>query len=506
MNQTHRYPNSCEYLRVKQFQGQSISTCQLANQILGTALTELVKVDQTICEACCQHQLPSGARLNPVVASLVFATANTALNDATTLTTVKHVELERVKQFAQSCLPFHSSESGLIQNAPKTDCSEECRLPPHNESDSVSKPRNIGNNIRIGLVGRYSGFGLNYQNRDIARHLGIDRWLSTTTGDPIPTDLPCRIDVFSRPPSRIELAAWMDGLDVVVFVEKPLFSDLTTVARQLDIRIVCIPNWEWVHPGLEWLRDVDLMLCPTRYTEQLCLDWKSQFRFYWEVDCQPWPVDTNRFQFRQRWFCRRFVYIHGSGGVRAVDRNGKTTELHRKGFDVLISAARLVPNIAILAYVYENDVSKQRPSNLEVRPQPLDNSRLYSHGDVCIQPSHWEGLGLPLLECQAAGMPLVTTDAPPMNEHRPWKSIPVHREDVVHLSPDLCIPAARIQPDQLAQLMKKIHGRFIGLASREARQFILREHSWETARPRILLRLQRLVAESTTQSPARFAK
>ena len=36
--------------------------------------------------------------------------------------------------------------------------------------------------------------------------------------------------------------------------------------------------------------------------------------------------------------------------------------------------------------------------------------------DVCVSPARWEGLGLPLYEAIAFGMPSITNDAPPMNE------------------------------------------------------------------------------------------
>jgi 1,2-diacylglycerol 3-alpha-glucosyltransferase len=36
--------------------------------------------------------------------------------------------------------------------------------------------------------------------------------------------------------------------------------------------------------------------------------------------------------------------------------------------------------------------------------------------DVCITPSRWEGLGLPLFEATAFGQPVITNDDPPMNE------------------------------------------------------------------------------------------
>ena len=36
--------------------------------------------------------------------------------------------------------------------------------------------------------------------------------------------------------------------------------------------------------------------------------------------------------------------------------------------------------------------------------------------DVCVSPARWEGLGLPLYEAIAFGIPSITNDAPPMNE------------------------------------------------------------------------------------------
>jgi glycosyltransferase involved in cell wall biosynthesis len=40
----------------------------------------------------------------------------------------------------------------------------------------------------------------------------------------------------------------------------------------------------------------------------------------------------------------------------------------------------------------------------------------FANADVCLTPSRWEGLGLPLYEATAVGMPILTNDDPPMNE------------------------------------------------------------------------------------------
>src|SRR5215207_402294 len=52
---------------------------------------------------------------------------------------------------------------------------------------------------------------------------------------------------------------------------------------------------------------------------------------------------------------------------------------------------------------------------LEDRPTE-EHMRQFASCDVCLSPSRWEGLGLPLYEAIAVGMPSITNDSPPMNE------------------------------------------------------------------------------------------
>jgi glycosyltransferase involved in cell wall biosynthesis len=336
---------------------------------------------------------------------------------------------------------------------------------------------------RIGLVGPACGYGLAHQNRDIAAHLGIDRWLVRGPIEPTSMRHLLRIDAVSRELNGAELEAWLDGLDAVLFVERPAFANLAHVARDLGMCVICVPNWEWLSPAYDWLGCVDVMLCPARHTARMLEDWKRRFGFAWQIIEASWPIDTDRFVFRPRQRCRQFVYVHGSGGFRATRGHESAAPLRRKGLEVLLSAARIVPKIPIVVYAQPRDMP-QVPANVELRLPPADNRRLYVDGDVCVQPSHWEGLGLPLLECQAAGMPLVTTDAPPMNEHHPLAVIAAELE-AVYLSPELCIPAARIEPQNLAATLAAVFGRDIRSPSRSARQFVEEHHSWRFAGSKI---------------------
>jgi glycosyltransferase involved in cell wall biosynthesis len=54
---------------------------------------------------------------------------------------------------------------------------------------------------------------------------------------------------------------------------------------------------------------------------------------------------------------------------------------------------------------------------IELEDRPTDeHMRQFAACDVCLSPSRWEGLGLPLYEAMAVGMPTITNDSPPMNE------------------------------------------------------------------------------------------
>jgi glycosyltransferase involved in cell wall biosynthesis len=280
--------------------------------------------------------------------------------------------------------------------------------------------------------------------------------------------------------TRLVLEEWLRGLDAILFVETPLFPGLCRKARELGVLVMCHPNWEWLHPGLDWLDDVDVMLAPTRRTASMLNQWKRQFGFRWIVEDLPWPIDAETFSFRRRYRAERFVYVHGSGGFRAF-RNGVESDLiARKGLATLLQAVREAPQVPLIVYGDEPP-GVSVPPNVEFRAPLDDNRELYIDGDICIQPSLWEGLGLPLLECQAAGMPLVTTDLPPMNEHSPFAVIPA-KEVSACLKPDYWIAAADLCPDDIARVMRNTWRRWIPFASSRARRFIVREHNWRTTR------------------------
>jgi glycosyltransferase involved in cell wall biosynthesis len=245
-----------------------------------------------------------------------------------------------------------------------------------------------------------------------------------------------------------------------------------------------VPNWEWLTVGLNWLPYVDLMICPTRVTYRMLRQWRRDLGFAWDVVYAPWPVDAQRFTFRRRERCRSFLFVNGTGGVRGRHADGSPTRYHRKGVELIAGTARLLKSVPFIVYSQEGDLPAM-PDNVVVRRAPKDNRDLYADGDVCVQPSHWEGLGLQLLECQAAGLPLVTTDAPPMNECRPFRAVPVAQTDLVFVYGDQPVDSHLVRPEVLAEALSEIHGTELGDCSRQARAYIEQERSWPIAREQL---------------------
>jgi 1,2-diacylglycerol 3-alpha-glucosyltransferase len=61
----------------------------------------------------------------------------------------------------------------------------------------------------------------------------------------------------------------------------------------------------------------------------------------------------------------------------------------------------------------------KRDPRIEVLLEDLptaEHLQSFANADVCLTPSRWEGLGLPLYEATAVGMPILTNDDPPMSE------------------------------------------------------------------------------------------
>jgi len=83
----------------------------------------------------------------------------------------------------------------------------------------------------------------------------------------------------------------------------------------------------------------------------------------------------------------------------------------------------------------------------------LEAIDIYRKGMVYACPSRREGLGLPILEAMSCGLPVITTDAPPMNEWFP-EDYPLLVK--VHVQTDLPYGDIPMHIPNVYDLMKKM--------------------------------------------------
>lgn len=248
---------------------------------------------------------------------------------------------------------------------------------------------------RLGLVGFDTASGLGELNRQIVKHGDVYRWLVRPHSKHQMTGYDHNTDQMVCP-TGVKIPSFLDHVGVVLFAETPYYDSLVNQCQRANRRIVCIPMQEWMPTQLSgWPAGVDLFLCPTVHC------WKQ---FHSKLPCAyyPWPIDLDRFTYRERKVCKRFVFINGHGGYK-----------HRKGGQLIRKMLSDIPDLPITIY----DQTDQSWGKADVRRRVPSNAQLYEEGDVLLCPHSVDGLGLELLEALASGMPVVSTAGSPWNEY-----------------------------------------------------------------------------------------
>lgn len=258
--------------------------------------------------------------------------------------------------------------------------------------------------------------------------------------------------------------------DTILTWEGPGRPEFPRLWRSKGIRWVNVVHWDWFDPALldAW-RDA-VLIAPTKACKALL---KTQY----ELDSTylPVPVDTDRFVFRKRERAERFISVYGHGG--AHDRRS-LPELF-----LAWSEMAGAPPLMIHAQTAPPELDRYMPpSMVTVRvanlPEPED---LYGLGDVAIQLSRYEGIGLCFLEAMACGLPVITTNAAPMSEIAPELVITVEETIKIRLAGkdvQSFIPSIA----SVREVVESLKGRAIGELSIKVRRRVEDQYSWKTLR------------------------
>lgn len=324
--------------------------------------------------------------------------------------------------------------------------------------------------MKLGLVGYGSDTGVGMELRDALVHLpAASAFILKHPQRP-------ETKALRFPPSTFISEGW-----------EPLREMETWIA---DVKPDTILTWEvpgdWRFPDL-WQRKGIRWFCVMHY------DWfMPQHKYdYWKArlispnfQCQngikalyglestllPIPVDLGRLPFKERRFAHRFVTVYGQGGPHDRRSIKEIVEAWRKMFMAL--------PLKIMAQKKPVEIEGELPNTVWIDQRNVETTEeLYAESDVAVLPSKFEGVGLSLIEAQALGLPVITTDMEPMRTLAPDLLVNASPFSVEFMIGHKVI-AAYPSVEDLRRVVDALSGKDIRELSHIARRRVEQHYSW----------------------------
>lgn len=198
-------------------------------------------------------------------------------------------------------------------------------------------------------------------------------------------------------------------LDAIIFVEEHFTKNLLPICQKFSIKTINYIVWEAFNPAeLSYYSQFTYLVCPTKSSYNLLKNDYQLSNTYFV----PWGIDLDTYQWQEPVKKDRLLLFFpaGWGGVN-----------DRKNEDAVIQAfSWICPRDKVELHIHtqkENQGAKAQ--GITKTSGSVDINQLmayYKNSDIVVLPSRWEGNGLPFMEASALGRPIITVDAPPMNE------------------------------------------------------------------------------------------
>jgi glycosyltransferase involved in cell wall biosynthesis len=257
------------------------------------------------------------------------------------------------------------------------------------------------------VVARKDDTGFGRQSADIRSVLGVGHHF-VIPSDRMPGRPPEGLDeAWLKPDFSVQqLCDVLSQVKGIIFFETytTAHTELLKMAKKLRVKSICVPNWEWFRGEDSMWELCDFFACPTRFTVGVVQSYGWRRAKY-----VPWTLNLNRFARRQVTGAAR-LFVHNAGLVDRDDRKG-TRDAIKAFMKVQRDDLRLIVRM-------QNDVPLPKvDSRIEVRVGNMERpEQLYETGDVAVQPSKMEGIGFMVIEPLCVGLPVITSNYPPMNE------------------------------------------------------------------------------------------
>lgn len=267
--------------------------------------------------------------------------------------------------------------------------------------------------MRIGVIGYQAKTGIGIMVDDFAEKLGAVAQLvipHDKADDLVPSN--DRALIYSKtwipPLDAVDVLAEL--VDVVISVESDWGGTVYPRLRERGVKVILLPMFEWWNPSLPMNEHIDLFICTT----QQCYE-GIPFKNKVFIPC---PVDTHKIEFKQREKKDIITFIHNAGNIGIGGRKGTVEVIRAFALSTDPNVRLKVNSQVLLTEEMVGLIASDRRITMFVKNHE-NYQDLYKEGDVLIYTPHYDGQALVSAEAMAAGLPVITVDAAPMNEH--WK-------------------------------------------------------------------------------------
>lgn len=199
-----------------------------------------------------------------------------------------------------------------------------------------------------------------------------------------------------------------NSIDVIFFNEQREFSIVAEIKkRHNNLKLGAYIDY-YTEEMLPYYDIFDFIICNTkRHLEAFKNNKVEKYYIKWGTDIDLYNDDTNQSH-------DLVTFFHSMGmsnrkGTELLINAFITGELYKKS-KLIIHTQK---SIEEAFNIKTNGLDKY---NIQIIEDTVGAPGLYYLGDVYVYPTKLEGLGLTLYEALASGLPVITTDFPPMNE------------------------------------------------------------------------------------------